>query len=111
VRERPDFVECRAESVPCDLDVVTVLEVQPEALAGPEVPREPQGGVGGDAPFAVDDLVDSARGNADRYRQAMLSDLERLYCRYSSISTSPGCMGGMIESVLMTGSLLVVFQW
>jgi hypothetical protein len=68
VLERPDFLECRTESVPCDLDVVAVLEVQPEALAGPEVPREPQGRIGGDAPFAMDDLVDSARRNADRYR-------------------------------------------
>lgn len=74
VRERPDFIECRAESVPCDLDVVAVLEVQPEALAGPEVPRGPQSRVSGDAPFAVDDLVDSARVNADRYRQAMLGE-------------------------------------
>jgi hypothetical protein len=78
VRERPDFIESRAEPVPCDLDVVTVLKIQPEALAGPEVPREPQSRVGGDAPFAVDDLVDPARRNADRYRYAMLSDLKRL---------------------------------
>lgn len=41
VRKRPDFLECGAESVPCDLNVIAVLEVQPEALAGPEVPREP----------------------------------------------------------------------
>ena len=78
VRERLNFLEDRAEAVACDFDVVAVLEVQPEALAGSEVPGEPQCGVGADAPLAVDDLVDSSGWNPDRHRQAMLGDLEWL---------------------------------
>lgn len=78
VRERLDFFERWAEAVAFDFDVVAVLEVQPEALAGSEVPGEPQCGIGADAPLAVDDLVDSSRRYADGNRQAMLGDLKWL---------------------------------
>jgi len=40
------------------------LESEPELRGGIEVPRQPEGGVGGDAPLARDDLVDAPRGYA-----------------------------------------------
>ena len=78
MREGLNLIERGAESVAFDLDVVAILEVQPEALAGAEVSCEPERRVGGDAAFAVDDLVDSSRWHAEGHRKAMLGDLEGL---------------------------------
>src|ERR1022692_1093974 len=56
--ERADAVEGGAEPVFLELEVVAGLEVHPESFRGAEVAGEPQRGVGGDAPLAVDDLID-----------------------------------------------------
>jgi hypothetical protein len=48
-----------------------------EPFAGTEVPGETQCGVGGDAAFAVHDLVDPARWHTDRDGDAVLGDAER----------------------------------
>jgi len=54
------------EPVFLDLQVIAGLQVQPEPLAGAEVPGQPQRGIRGDAALAVDDLVDLA--SRDIYR-------------------------------------------
>jgi hypothetical protein len=73
-----DLLEDGCQAVTFDFDVVAVLEVQPKALSGLEVPREPQGRVGADAPLAMDDLVDAPRWDADRHGKPVLGDLQRL---------------------------------
>jgi hypothetical protein len=98
VRERLDLAEGRPESIPCDLDVVAVLDVQPETLAGPEVWREPQRRVGRDAPLAVDDLGDSSRWNADGPRQAVPGDLKRLQVlEHQNLAGVNGGQSGGVE--------------
>ena len=54
------------------------LEVEPEALGGAEVPREPKSGVSGDAALAEDDLVDTPSGNTNVLGQAVLAETVRL---------------------------------
>jgi hypothetical protein len=63
--ERRDGVERWTKVVTLELEVVTCLQVDPEALAGAEEPRESQRGVRADSTLAVDDLVDPPRRNAD----------------------------------------------
>lgn len=54
------------------------LEVEPEALGGAEVPREPKSGVSGDVALAEDDLVDTPSGNTNVLGQAVLAQTVRL---------------------------------
>ena len=58
-----------------DFEVVAGLEVEPETGGGAEVASQPERGVGGDPPLAVDDLVDPPRGHADRDGEPVLADL------------------------------------
>ena len=50
------------------------LEVEPEALGGAEVPREPKSCVSGDAALAEDDLVDTTGRNTNVLGQAVLAE-------------------------------------
>lgn len=71
-----DLVECARESVAFDFELVAALEVEPEPIAGAEVPGEPQCCVGGDPALAVHDLVDAARRYTDGDGDAVLGDAE-----------------------------------
>ncbi len=44
------------------VEVVTVLQVEPKLGGGAEIAGQLQGHFGGDAPFAVDQLVDGTKG-------------------------------------------------
>ena len=61
-----------------DFDVVVGLDVDPEALAGPESAGESQCGFGGDPPPAADDLPDAGLTQAGCLREAVLADPQRL---------------------------------
>ena len=52
-----------------DLEVVARLQVQPELRARPKEPRQPERGVGGNAPALPNDVVHPRRGHAQSYRQ------------------------------------------
>ena len=60
-----DLVECAGEWVAFDFEFVAALEIESEPFAGTEVAGETNRGVGGDAAFAVHDLVDPARWYTD----------------------------------------------
>ena len=66
------------DACPCavalGLEFESNLEVEPEALGGAEVPREPKCGVSGDAALAEDDLVDTPSGNTNVFGQAVLAE-------------------------------------
>jgi len=72
------LVEGGPELVLLDLEVVSGLQVEPEAGARAEVAGKAQGGVRGDPALAVDDLVDPAGREADRDCQPVLTHAERL---------------------------------
>ena len=67
-----------SDACPCavalGLEFEPNLEVEPEALGGAEVPREPKSGVSGDAALAEDDLVDTPSGNTNVLGQAVLAE-------------------------------------
>jgi hypothetical protein len=74
---RGDLIERGAESVAFEFEVAACLQVRPEPLGGPDLPRQAQrGGVGGDAPGSMDDLVDSARPDTDRDGERVLGATE-----------------------------------
>ena len=50
------------------------LEVEPEALGGGEVPREPKSGVSGDAALTEDDLVDTPSRDTNVLGKAVLAE-------------------------------------
>ncbi len=62
------------DAVALGLEFEPNLEVEPEALGGAEVPREPKSGVSGDAALAEDDLVDTPGGNTNVLGQAVLAE-------------------------------------
>ena len=66
-----------SDACPCavalGLEFEPNLKVEPEALGGAEVPREPKRGVSGDAALAEDDLVDTPGGNTNVLGQAVLA--------------------------------------
>lgn len=76
--ERRNRLERRTKQIPFNFEVVTGLQVDPEALTRAEIPCEPQRRVGADPALAMNDLVDPARRDADRDRQAVLRDPEWL---------------------------------
>jgi hypothetical protein len=64
-REDPNLLlEPTSEPILLDLELITGLNVQPEPLGGAGITGETEGGVGGDGPLLVDDLVDPARVGA-----------------------------------------------
>ena len=67
--EGQNLIEGGAEVVLLDLQVIAGLQVEPEPVSSGEVAGQAQGGVGGDAALAVNDLVDPASGDADGDRQ------------------------------------------
>ena len=71
-----------SDACPCavalGLEFEPNLEVEPEALGGAEVPREPKSGVGRDAALAEDYLVDTPAGNTNVLGQAVLAETVRL---------------------------------
>ncbi len=69
-----DPIKGATEIVLLDFEVEAGLEVEPEAVGGTEVASQAEGGVGGDSPLAVDDLVDPPRGHADRDGEPVLAD-------------------------------------
>src|SRR5260370_39553115 len=54
------FWQPLAQSVTLHLKVVSSLEVEPEALGGPEEPRQPESCVRRDGTLAMYDLIDAA---------------------------------------------------
>src|SRR6478672_2899227 len=70
--------EARAEVIALDLEVIARLEIQPKAIAGAEVAREPKGRIGGDGACSVDDLVDAAGRDADVVGQPVLRNTKGL---------------------------------
>ena len=75
--QRADVVQRAAQPVLFHLEVVAGLQVQPEPLRSAEVPGQAQRGVRGDAPLAVDDLVDPPGRDVDRLGQLVLADSQR----------------------------------
>jgi S-adenosylmethionine synthetase len=75
--QRADVLQRAAQPVLFHLEVVAGLQVQPEPLRGAEVPGQAQRGVRGDAPLAVDDLVDPPGRHVDRLGQLVLADSQR----------------------------------
>src|SRR5438094_1147607 len=67
-----DAPDARAEAFLRRLEIEAHLQVQPELRRGPEVAREAQRRIGGDAAQAAHDLVDAARRHLDVDRQAVL---------------------------------------
>src|SRR5438067_8319471 len=67
-----DAPDACAEAFLRRLEIEAHLQVQPELRRGPEVAREAQRRVGGDAAQAAYDLVDAARRHLDVDRQAVL---------------------------------------
>ena len=65
-------------AVALGLEFESNLEVEPEALGGAEVPREPKSRVSGDAALTEDDLVDTPSGNTNVLGQAVLAETVRL---------------------------------
>ena len=89
-----DLVECGAEVVLLDLEVVAGLQVEPEPVGGAEVAGQPQRRVGGDPTVAVGDLVDPARPDTDRDGEVVLGDLQR--GQEVLEEDLPGWIGGMV---------------
>lgn len=72
-----DFpVDTEGAGILGESEVVIHLNAQPEGGGVAEVDGEPQGGVGGDASFPVDDLIDPARGNAQGSSELVLADVQ-----------------------------------
>src|SRR5438067_13412162 len=61
-----------------DLQIISSLEVEPEAIARPEVPSEPERRIGGDGSRPVHNLIDAARGHTNVLSQSVLRNTERL---------------------------------
>ena len=66
-------------------EIIARLEIEPEAIAGAEVPSEAQRGIGADRASAVDDFVDpaggtltSCAGNTETVRAARESPAARI---------------------------------
>ena len=78
-----DPVEGATEIVLLDLEIEAGLEVEPEAVGGAEVASQPEGGVGGDAPLAVDDKADASNGDRERYDPALAIDRDIMVYRIS----------------------------
>src|SRR5699024_12307383 len=64
--KRPDRCDLLACKILRAVEFIVALQVDPELRRGPEVLRQPQRGVGGDAPPSVHDLVDPPRRNSGR---------------------------------------------
>jgi hypothetical protein len=67
-----------ANPVTLCLEVVADLKIEPEALAGAEVPGETKSRVGRDAALPQNDLVDASGGHVNIPREAVLRETERL---------------------------------
>lgn len=63
-------------SILSEVEVVAVLEVQPELGGGTEVLPEAQGCISGDGALAVNDLVDASGRHPDGHGELVLRDLE-----------------------------------
>ncbi len=73
-QDRNLLSDARPRAFALGLQLEPNLEVEPEALGGAEVPREPKSGVSGEAALAEDDLVDTPGGNANVPGQAVLAE-------------------------------------
>src|ERR1019366_7809635 len=58
-------------------DVILTLQLQPELRAVAEIAAEPHRGIGRDPAAAVEDVGDTAAGNADIERQTVCTELSR----------------------------------
>src|SRR5690349_3867597 len=76
--ERLDGVELRLDLVLFDVQVVLILQIEPELGGGAEVLAQAQGRVGSDRALAMHDLVDPARRHANADCKPVLGDLEPL---------------------------------
>lgn len=77
--EHRDFLfDPITEAILLNFQIKSRLQVQPEPVASPEVPRQSQGGIGRDGPSTVDDLVDASKRYAKVFREAVLADAQWL---------------------------------
>jgi hypothetical protein len=74
IAQWPDVIKDRAKAILLDLKVVSRLEIQPESVRRPEEAGKTQGRISGDAPLAMDDLVDSPRRNSNLLSQPILAE-------------------------------------
>ena len=70
--------ELGAQTVTLYLEIVARLEVEPEAVTGPEVASQPERGICGDGACAVDNLIDASRGHTDVFGEPILRNPQRL---------------------------------
>src|SRR5260370_29815472 len=63
-----------AESVLFYFQIVSCLEVEPEALGRSKIPSQPQRGVGADCPRPMNNFVNAPRRYAGFLGQAVLAD-------------------------------------
>ena len=99
-----DTVQVVLVCVVFDIDVVVGLDVDPEALAGPESAGESQSGFGSNPPPAADDLPDAGLTQGGGLRQAVLADpqrLEELGAQDLSRRDRVVCLGHRIASLLV----------
>jgi hypothetical protein len=70
-------LEAVSKAVLFHLQIVSGLKIQPEPLACAKEPGQPQGGIRGDIPLPVNNLVDASRRDADTLGQPVLADFHR----------------------------------
>lgn len=78
LKDRNLFFKNVLQSFLYGFQVEPQLQVEPESLARTEEAGQSQCGIGRDAPFPVDNLVDAPWGNADFFGQSVLADSERI---------------------------------
>jgi len=66
-----------AESVLFDFQIVSCLQVEPEALGCSKIPSQPQRGISADCPRPMNNFVNAPRRYAGFLGQAVLADTKR----------------------------------
>lgn len=75
--ERRNRVENGPELIALHLEIEARLQIQPEAIARPEEPRQTKRRIRRDAPLPMNDLIDPPRRNTDRHGETVLGDAKR----------------------------------
>jgi hypothetical protein len=83
------FSKTGAKAILLRFQIVTSLEIQPEAFGRAEVPGQSQGRVGRHGALAEHDLVDAPWWDADILGELILAYLERLQETISTSWASP----------------------
>jgi hypothetical protein len=75
--QRPNLVKLIPVNLKLHIEVVSGLQVNPEALGRSQRPGQAQRRVGTDRPFAVDDFIDPPWWNANSLRKPVLANAQR----------------------------------